>query len=106
MPDISFLLVVTLLLVLAAEFVNGWTDAPNAIATVVSTRVLSPSQAVVMAAVSPFAGRLSDRLEPRIVASVGMGLTVAGLLCLLPLFNLRFDGDVPRDAPTDGNQNG
>ena len=36
-----------LLLVLAAEFVNGWTDAPNAIATVVSTRVLSPYQAPV-----------------------------------------------------------
>ena len=28
-------------LILAAEFVNGWTDAPNAIATVVSTRVVS-----------------------------------------------------------------
>jgi MFS family permease len=37
------------------------------------------TQAVMMAAVSPFAGRLSDRLEPRIVASVGMALTVAGL---------------------------
>jgi len=33
---------VVLLLILAAEFVNGATDAPNAIATVVSTRVLSP----------------------------------------------------------------
>ena len=38
-----------LALVLAAEFVNGWTDAPNAIATVVSTRVLSPYRAVLMA---------------------------------------------------------
>jgi PiT family inorganic phosphate transporter len=47
----SFLLIATLVVVLAAEFVNGWTDAPNAIATVVSTRVLSPSQAVLMAAV-------------------------------------------------------
>jgi PiT family inorganic phosphate transporter len=44
------LLIITLLLVLAAEFVNGWTDAPNAIATVVSTRVLKPSQAVLAAA--------------------------------------------------------
>src|SRR3990172_9097375 len=42
-------LIPVLLLVLAAEFVNGWTDAPNAIATVVSTRVLTPSVAVVMA---------------------------------------------------------
>lgn len=31
------LLVIVLLLVLAAEFVNGFTDSPNAIATVVST---------------------------------------------------------------------
>jgi PiT family inorganic phosphate transporter len=51
MGDGSFLLIATLVVVLAAEFVNGWTDAPNAIATVVSTRVLSPSQAVLMAAV-------------------------------------------------------
>lgn len=43
-------LVVVLLLVLAAEFTNGLTDAPNAIATVVSTRVLSPYRAVIMAA--------------------------------------------------------
>jgi PiT family inorganic phosphate transporter len=51
MADGSFLLVVALVVTLAAEFINGWTDAPNAIATVVSTRVLSPSQAVLMAAV-------------------------------------------------------
>jgi PiT family inorganic phosphate transporter len=51
MPDGSFLLVAALVLVLAAEFVNGWTDAPNAIATVVSTRVLPPSLAVLMAGV-------------------------------------------------------
>jgi PiT family inorganic phosphate transporter len=51
MPDGSFLLIAALVIVLAAEFVNGWTDAPNAIATVVFTRVLSPSQAVLMAAV-------------------------------------------------------
>ena len=47
----SLPLIIVLLLVLAAEFTNGLTDAPNAIATVVSTRVLSPYKAVVMAAV-------------------------------------------------------
>ena len=36
----------------------------------------------VQAVVSPLAGRLSDRVEPRIVASIGMGLTVAGLVWL------------------------
>ena len=49
MADLSPLLIAALLLTLAAEFVNGWTDAPNAIATVVSTRVLHPSLAVMMA---------------------------------------------------------
>lgn len=37
------------------------------------------SQPVLMALLSPFAGTLSDRVEPRIVASVGMGLTTLGL---------------------------
>jgi MFS family permease len=38
-----------------------------------------------MAVVSPLAGRLSDRLEPRLVASLGMALSVVGLawLCFL-----------------------
>jgi EmrB/QacA subfamily drug resistance transporter len=36
-------------------------------------------QPVVMALCSPFAGRLSDRIEPRIVASMGMALTAIGL---------------------------
>lgn len=37
------------------------------------------SQPIVMAAISPLAGRLSDRIEPRIIASTGMGLTTVGL---------------------------
>jgi PiT family inorganic phosphate transporter len=45
-------------LALLFEFVNGWTDAPNSIATVVSTRVLRPMHAVVMAAALNLAGAL------------------------------------------------
>jgi EmrB/QacA subfamily drug resistance transporter len=37
---------------------------------------------LMQAVVSPVAGRMSDRVEPRLVASVGMALTAAGLLCL------------------------
>lgn len=37
------------------------------------------AQPLMMTIFSPFAGRLSDRIEPRIVASIGMGFTVAGL---------------------------
>jgi len=51
-------LLIVLLLVLGAEFTNGLTDAANAIATVVGTRVLSPMKAVTMAAVLNLAGVL------------------------------------------------
>jgi EmrB/QacA subfamily drug resistance transporter len=40
-------------------------------------------QPLVQAALSPLAGRLSDRVEPRTVASVGMGMTLAGLVLLV-----------------------
>jgi len=43
------------------------------------------SQPVVMAIFSPFAGRLSDKIEPRVVASFGMGLTAAGLILFTSL---------------------
>jgi EmrB/QacA subfamily drug resistance transporter len=38
------------------------------------------AQPIIMAIASPFAGRLSDRSEPRLIASLGMGLSAAGLL--------------------------
>ena len=48
----------TCLLVLAVVLVNGWTDAPNAIATVVSTGVLSFRRAVALAAACNLLGVL------------------------------------------------
>ena len=45
-----FLAVLTVFLTLAFEFSNGWHDAANSIATVVSTRVLTPLRAVLWAA--------------------------------------------------------
>ncbi len=59
MAELTIAVLAVLGLVLAAEFVNGWTDAPNAIATVVSTRVLSPLQAVVLAASLNTVGAMS-----------------------------------------------
>lgn len=41
------------------------------------------SQPVIMALLSPFAGMLSDHVEPRIVSSLGMALTTLGLLFLI-----------------------
>ena len=46
----------TALLTLGVILVNGWTDAPNAIATCVSTRAIKPNWAILMAAVFNFLG--------------------------------------------------
>jgi len=58
-----------LVLVLAAEFVNGWTDAPNAIATVVSTRVLTPYRALAMATVLNILGTMSGTAVAATIAT-------------------------------------
>lgn len=49
------------------------------------TGLILLSQPVVMALSSPLAGKLSDRIEPRILASAGMALTCLGLLVLASL---------------------
>lgn len=48
-------LIITLL-ISGVILVNGWTDAPNAIATCVSTRCLSPKKSIIMAAIFNFLG--------------------------------------------------
>jgi EmrB/QacA subfamily drug resistance transporter len=62
---------VTFLLSLYLQYVKGFTPQHSGFILV--------AQPIVMAAFSPLAGRLSDRIEPRIVASAGMGLSAAGL---------------------------
>ncbi len=54
----SPVLAVTTVLMLSVVLVNGWTDAPNAIATCVSTRAMSARHAIWMAAVFNFLGVL------------------------------------------------
>lgn len=54
----SWPLLITSLLTIAVILVNGWTDAPNAIATCISTRSMPPRAAVLMAAVFNFLGIL------------------------------------------------
>ena len=54
----SFPLCVITLLILSVILVNGWTDAPNAIATCVSTRSIRPKSAIIMAAIFDFLGVL------------------------------------------------
>jgi len=69
--DVSPVVLSVLGLVLAAEFVNGWTDAANSIATVVSTRVLSPARALLLASALNFLGALSGTA---VAATIGKGI--------------------------------
>ncbi len=66
---------ITFLLSLYLQYIKGLT-AENA-------GLILLSQPIVQAFFSPFTGRLSDRIEPRIVASIGMGLTAGGLFLFI-----------------------
>jgi EmrB/QacA subfamily drug resistance transporter len=63
---------VTLLASLYLQYVKGFDPVSAGLALV--------AMPVVPAIFSPLAGRLSDRIEPRIIASIGMGLITAGLV--------------------------
>ena len=70
-------LAIALTCVLIAEFVNGWTDAPNAIATVVSTGVMSPRTAVAMAVVLNTLGAMAGTA---VASTVGKGIVAPSAL--------------------------
>jgi len=64
-------MLVTVLLTLGVILVNGWTDAPNAIATCVSTRSMGVKSAIVMAAVFNFLGVLiMTLLNSKVAATI------------------------------------
>jgi len=63
---------------LAFDFMNGFHDAANSIATVVSTRVLKPYQAVVMAAFFNFAALFVFQLK--VATTVGQGIVDQGIV--------------------------
>ena len=63
---------------LAFDFMNGFHDAANSIATVVSTRVLKPYQAVIMAAFFNFAALFVFHLS--VATTVGRGIVDQGIV--------------------------
>src|SRR5919198_2566076 len=65
------LLVLIILLGLSFDFINGFHDTANAIATSVATRVLSPARAVMMAGALNFLGALSGTA---VATTVGRGI--------------------------------
>src|SRR2546421_4196096 len=58
MPEVSTLVVLAVVFALGFDYINGFHDTANAIATVVSTRVLTPRNAIIMAAILNFVGAL------------------------------------------------
>ena len=82
-------MVLFLVVVLAAllfEYINGFHDAANAIATVVSTKVLTPRQAIAMAAFFNLTGAL---MGTAVASTIGKGIvdlnvvTMPSILCAL-----------------------
>lgn len=65
---------VTFLISLFLQYVQGLSPQEAGLVMI--------AQPVMMAVFSPFAGKLSDRVEPRVIASLGMGITAGGLLLL------------------------
>lgn len=72
------LVVITVLFALAFDFLNGFHDAANSIATVVSTRVLSPKLAVLWAAVFNFIAAFL--LGTAVAHTIGKGMIVPDMV--------------------------
>jgi len=77
--SLAFLILV-ILIALVFDFANGFNDAANAIATVVSTRVMSPLTAVVMAGIMNFLGAISGTA---VAKTVGKGVVDPDAISLL-----------------------
>ncbi len=73
------LLCLVVLAALAFEYINGFHDCANAIATVVSTRVLSPKQAVLFGASLEFIGALTGT---HVAKTIGSGIVHADTITL------------------------
>jgi PiT family inorganic phosphate transporter len=75
------LVLVVILVALVFEYINGFHDTANSIATVVATKVLSPGQAVLLAACTNFAGALMGTAVAKTISS---GLIDANVVAMTP----------------------
>ncbi|MBI4401387.1 MAG: inorganic phosphate transporter [Nitrospirae bacterium] len=82
MSDLTGMLLLVVALALLFDFTNGWHDSANAIATVVSTRVLSPMTAVLMAGLLNVAGAFMSTAVARMVGAgiVDPGAVTQGMV--------------------------
>jgi inorganic phosphate transporter, PiT family len=75
MPEVTLiLLVLVIFAALAFDYINGFHDTANAIATCVSTRALSVRSAIIMAAVLNFAGAM---VSTKVASTIGKGIVDA-----------------------------
>ena len=58
MPELKYLILTVVVLALVFDYINGFHDTANAIATSVSTRAMKPNHAIMMAAVLNFLGAM------------------------------------------------
>ncbi len=80
------LIIVVILVALAFEFINGFHDTANSIATVVSTKVLTPRQAIMLAAVTNLFGALVGHAVAKTVSSGlvdAQFVTTSTIICAL-----------------------
>ncbi len=82
MEALIFLLVV-IAVVIGFTVTNGFHDAANAIATVVSTKVLTPRQAVMLAAIANFIGALGGTA---VAKTIGAGMVDAHTITIYTVF--------------------
>lgn len=73
------LLLLVIFAALVFEFINGFHDTANSIATVVATKVLTPSQAVILAAITNLVGAFSGTAVAKTISS---GLVDTGLVTI------------------------
>jgi PiT family inorganic phosphate transporter len=78
MQTAIWIVVLLVLLALMFDFINGFHDAANSIATVVSTGVLKPTQAVVFAAFFNFVALFIFHLS--VAATIGKGIVEPGMV--------------------------
>ncbi len=83
MPDVGSVIFLVVVAALIFDFSNGWHDSANAIATVVSTKVLSPLQGVMMAAVLNFAGAFHGTAVAKTIGTDIADPTHVGQLVIL-----------------------
>lgn len=69
--------IVIVILALIFDFINGFHDSANAIATSVSTRVLSMKSAIIMSAIANFAGAF---ISEKVAKTVGDGIITPSLI--------------------------